>query len=222
MAHELFLDLERVEKNVERATTEDLLDRATVYRNGMEPEALNLIDAELKARDVTEADLLAHRERRARTVYAADGLAVKCERCPRPAVVRRGAGIASGAGCRCSHAGTPTATSTCQRRCRKNSPRPLLLLRIEDAVHVGLDDACGWLIQLGAEPAQDGGRIGQLALFQQFGHAPVTPFALGRFAHAVGARDRSMSTCRCSRRIRRAPMIVPLRGRLSVRGKRIT
>ena len=89
MAWELSLDLDRVEANVEKATTEDLLDRATVYRNGMEPEALNLIDGELRARGVTEADLMVHRELRGRTVYAADGLAVKCEKCRRPAVVRR-------------------------------------------------------------------------------------------------------------------------------------
>ena len=89
MAHELFFDLDAVEANVVRAETEDLLDRATVYRNGMEPEALNLIDAELRARGVGEADLLMHRERRARTLYASDGLAVRCGRCPRPAVARK-------------------------------------------------------------------------------------------------------------------------------------
>lgn len=89
MAHELFFDLDAVEANVARADTEDLLDRATVYRNGMEPEALNLIDAELRERGVGEADLLTHQERRARTLYAPDGLAVKCGKCPRPAVARR-------------------------------------------------------------------------------------------------------------------------------------
>ena len=87
----LELNLERVKANVQRAETEDLLDRATVYRNGMEPAALELIDAELRARGVGEAEIEAHRQRRARTVYAADGLAVKCgvPKCPRPAVVRR-------------------------------------------------------------------------------------------------------------------------------------
>ena len=31
-------DVERVRQNVQQATTEDLLDRLTVYREGMEPE----------------------------------------------------------------------------------------------------------------------------------------------------------------------------------------
>ena len=89
MAHELFLDLNAVEANVVRAETEDLLDRATVYRNGMEPEALSLIDVELRARGIGEADLAAHLERRARTVYGSDGLAVKCGKCARPAAARK-------------------------------------------------------------------------------------------------------------------------------------
>ncbi len=89
MAHELFLNLDAVEANVARAETEDLLDRATVYRNGMEPEALHLIDAELRARGIGDADLAAHRDRRARAVYGSDGLAVKCGKCARPAVARK-------------------------------------------------------------------------------------------------------------------------------------
>jgi hypothetical protein len=85
------LNLERVKANVAKAETEDLLDRATVYRNGMEPAALDLIDAELRARGVGEAELAAHREKREGTLYAPDGLALKCglPRCPRPAVARR-------------------------------------------------------------------------------------------------------------------------------------
>ena len=40
MALELGLNLDRVQANVRKADLEDLLDRATVYRNGMEPAAL--------------------------------------------------------------------------------------------------------------------------------------------------------------------------------------
>jgi hypothetical protein len=83
------LDLERVQANVRDADAEDLLDRATIYRNGMEPEALELIDAELRARGFDAAAVTAHRERRATTLYATDGLAVKCGKCARPAVARR-------------------------------------------------------------------------------------------------------------------------------------
>ncbi len=89
MVLELGLDLERVQANVRSADVEDLLDRATVYRNGMEPEALELIDAELRARGIDTATIAAHRERRRRTIYAANGLAVRCGKCPRPAVARR-------------------------------------------------------------------------------------------------------------------------------------
>jgi hypothetical protein len=83
------LDLERVQANVRRAELEELLDRATVYRNGMEPEALELIDAELRARGVGAAAVAAHWERRAATLYEANGLAVKCGKCFRPAVARK-------------------------------------------------------------------------------------------------------------------------------------
>jgi hypothetical protein len=85
----LSLDLERVRANARTADLEDLLDRATVYRNGMEPEALELIDAELRARGVDAAAVAAHWERRAGTLYEANGLAVKCGRCFRPAVARK-------------------------------------------------------------------------------------------------------------------------------------
>ncbi len=86
------LDLERVSANVRAAGTEDLLDRATVYREGMEPEALDLVDAELRARGVGPDELAAHRAKRAAgDVTWPDGLPRKCRRCDRPAVaVRRG------------------------------------------------------------------------------------------------------------------------------------
>lgn len=87
----LDLYLEQVKKNVQLSDTEDLLDRATVYRNGMEPEALDLIDAELRRRGVSEARLTAHTERRAECLVDAHGLAVRCglPHCPRPAVAYR-------------------------------------------------------------------------------------------------------------------------------------
>lgn len=83
------LDLERVRANVRSADVEDLLDRATVYRNGMEPEALEVIDSEMRARGIDAAEIAAHRERRAAALYEENGLAVKCGRCFRPAVARR-------------------------------------------------------------------------------------------------------------------------------------
>jgi hypothetical protein len=55
----------------------------------MEPQALELIDAELRARGIDAAAVAAHRERRAPTLYETNGLAVKCGSCFRPAVARR-------------------------------------------------------------------------------------------------------------------------------------
>jgi hypothetical protein len=83
----LRLDLEKVKANVARATTEDLLDRATVYRAGMEPAALDVIEGELRRRGVSAAEIEAHAEREGRrTVTGPEGRAVKCSRCGRPAV----------------------------------------------------------------------------------------------------------------------------------------
>jgi hypothetical protein len=54
------LNLDRIRRNVQKATTEDLLDRATVFRKEMEPDGLMLIDAELINRGVTVEQLQAH------------------------------------------------------------------------------------------------------------------------------------------------------------------
>ncbi len=83
------LNLERVRANVRAASTEDLMDRATVYREDMEPDALGLIDAELRARSVRAADLADHdARRRAGALLDREGRVVSCQRCRRPAVAR--------------------------------------------------------------------------------------------------------------------------------------
>src|SRR5215471_320865 len=84
----LRLDLEKVRANVKNAATEDLLDRATVYRAGMEPAALEIIDAELRSRGVSEEATAAHAARRGAGVLDDDGLPMKCEKCRGPAVAR--------------------------------------------------------------------------------------------------------------------------------------
>jgi hypothetical protein len=84
----LELDLEKLKANVQKADTEDLLDRATVFRAGMEPAALEVIDAELRARGVGEEAVSAHAARRGQGLIDAEGFAAKCEKCPRPAAVR--------------------------------------------------------------------------------------------------------------------------------------
>jgi hypothetical protein len=83
----IFFNLERVRRNVRVATTEDLLDRATVYRAGMEPEALDLIDAELDERGIGQDQIRDHARRRsAETSLLPDGTVVPCSFCHRPAV----------------------------------------------------------------------------------------------------------------------------------------
>src|SRR5437762_1835819 len=83
----MLFDLERVRANARQATTEDLLDRVTVYRAGMEESALDIIEDELRARHISVHEIDAHAERRRReTMLLPDGTAVRCSLCHRPAV----------------------------------------------------------------------------------------------------------------------------------------
>ena len=77
---------DRVLLNARAATTEDLLDRVTVYRAGMEPQALDIIEAELRRRGVGAEQIEAHAERRRDSILLEDGPAAKCSFCHRPAV----------------------------------------------------------------------------------------------------------------------------------------
>jgi hypothetical protein len=79
-------NLDRVRENVRAAETEDLLDRVTVYRAGMEEEALEIIDAELRRRDVTENMIRRHAQRHADVISDEPGVAQKCSFCRRPAL----------------------------------------------------------------------------------------------------------------------------------------
>jgi hypothetical protein len=82
-------EAERVRSNVRQATTEDLLDRATVYRTAMESEALGIIEDELRSRGVKAAEIEAHTMRRNREVIRLpDGTAARCSFCDRPAVAQ--------------------------------------------------------------------------------------------------------------------------------------
>ena len=82
------LDLSAVRANARRADTEDLLDRVTVYRAGMDPDAVAVIRAELESRGMTAGDETEHAlKREADAVLVRDGVAVHCTFCDRPAVV---------------------------------------------------------------------------------------------------------------------------------------
>jgi hypothetical protein len=82
-------NLERVRNNVRAASTEDLLDRATVYRAGLEPAALPVILEELRSRGVTPEAIVAHEADRGEVALDENGIAQKCSECTRPAVVRQ-------------------------------------------------------------------------------------------------------------------------------------
>jgi hypothetical protein len=81
-------DLKRVAEFIHRADTEELLDRVTVYREGMEPAALDLMEGELDRRGITRGDIADHdAERRRTAIILPDGTAVRCSFCNQPAIV---------------------------------------------------------------------------------------------------------------------------------------
>lgn len=83
------LDLRVVAENIRKAETEDLLDRATLYRDDMEEAALDLIEGELSRRGIGPDEIADHdRRRRATALQRADGSFVRCTFCDRPAVLR--------------------------------------------------------------------------------------------------------------------------------------
>ena len=81
-------DPQRVRANVRAATTEDLLDRATVYRAGLEPAAVPIVLEELQRRGLTADAIVRHEEARRDELLDLAGPARPCARCYKPAVVR--------------------------------------------------------------------------------------------------------------------------------------
>src|SRR6266545_2153319 len=82
-------DLKRVAEYIRGADTEELLDRVTVYREGMEPAALDLMEGELDKRGVTREEIAAHdAKQRENAIMLSDGTAMRCSFCTRPAVVQ--------------------------------------------------------------------------------------------------------------------------------------
>jgi len=81
-------DLNRVRLNVRESSTEDLLDRATVYRAGLEQEALAIILEELRSRGFSASAVVQHEQAQGGVLFDDSGTARACIRCPKPAVVR--------------------------------------------------------------------------------------------------------------------------------------
>lgn len=83
------LDLRKIADYVRRADTEELLDRVTIYRDDMEPAAVDLMEGELARRGLSPEDIADHdRWRRESAVLRGDGTALRCSFCDRPAVWR--------------------------------------------------------------------------------------------------------------------------------------
>jgi hypothetical protein len=86
----LDFDRKRFGKLAQDMTNEELMDRITVNRAGMEPEAVEMIEAELARRKVRQLEIDAHEARRREsTVFLPDGTALRCSFCSRPAVGQR-------------------------------------------------------------------------------------------------------------------------------------
>lgn len=82
------LDLRRVAEFIRRAENEELLDRVTIYREGMEPAALDLMEGELDRRGITREEIAEHDAcRRETAIMLPDGTALQCSFCTRPAVL---------------------------------------------------------------------------------------------------------------------------------------
>jgi hypothetical protein len=81
------LDLKRVRENVAKATTDDLLERVTLYRTGMEPAALDVVETELRRRGVSyraQEEFGAAQEND--VLRGPDGSPLRCRRCLHAAV----------------------------------------------------------------------------------------------------------------------------------------
>jgi len=84
----MHFDLKLVAEYIHKADTEELLDRVTVYREGMEPAALDLMEGELDRRGITRDAIAEHdTDRRSRAILLPDGTAMRCSFCDRPAVI---------------------------------------------------------------------------------------------------------------------------------------
>ena len=83
-------NLDRVRDNARQATTEDLLNRVTAYRKGMQPEAIAIIEEELRNRGLGPMEIHAHRTQVEQDLlFDADGLPLTCSFCTAPAVARQ-------------------------------------------------------------------------------------------------------------------------------------
>jgi hypothetical protein len=80
-------NLRLVADYIRSAATEELLDRVTVYRAGMEEAALDLMEGELDRRGVSRQEIAIHYEKQlASAIMLPDRTAMRCSFCDRPAI----------------------------------------------------------------------------------------------------------------------------------------
>jgi hypothetical protein len=78
---------QKVLKDIQSAPTDDLLDRVTAYRGGLEAEAVDWIETELHRRGISQGKIEAYRTECLREcLFHTDGIAKMCSFCRKPAV----------------------------------------------------------------------------------------------------------------------------------------
>jgi hypothetical protein len=83
-------DADKTLRNARLASTEDLLDRVTAFRDAMEPEAVEIVEMELRRRGVGPDQIEQTRQDRAgKLIRDRSNLPARCSFCSRPAVERR-------------------------------------------------------------------------------------------------------------------------------------
>jgi hypothetical protein len=85
------MDPASIRDDARRTSTENLLDRVTIYRAEIERDAIGIIESELTARGISSAEVEAHAAMRehADLLRHPDGAVVRCNFCPRPATEHR-------------------------------------------------------------------------------------------------------------------------------------
>ena len=80
-------DLQKLLVNIRKADTDELLDRITAYRPGLERDAIDMVEQELHRRGVAAERIAEHWELcRRDCIFHADGTAKMCSYCRKPAV----------------------------------------------------------------------------------------------------------------------------------------
>jgi hypothetical protein len=81
-------EFHKVLLNIRSAATDDLLNRVTVERAGMQPDAIVWMEEELRSRGITPAQVFEYERQFEGCLRNEDGSWVICDFCRRPAALR--------------------------------------------------------------------------------------------------------------------------------------